>query len=72
MANELKTPLALYRSGLKKTLDELALVFEVNKTTVLRWENGDVPIPVSRLAKIEALTGIPREELRPDVFRGAA
>jgi DNA-binding transcriptional regulator YdaS (Cro superfamily) len=61
------------------TLDATAKLFGVDRTTVLRWEKGEVPIPVKRLSIIEAITGIPREKLRPDFFepierrsRGAA
>ncbi len=72
MANTTNTPLARYRRDADKTLTALARAFDVNKSTILRWERGDVPIPVARLAEIEAKTGIPRSELRPDVFMGAA
>ena len=54
------------RPGL--TLDATAKLFGVDRTTVLRWEKGEVPIPVKRLSAIEAITGIPREKLRPDFF----
>lgn len=62
------TPLAKYRAAKKLSLEAVADWFDVNKTTIMRWEKGDVPIPVNRLAKIAAVTGIPREKLRPDIF----
>ena len=50
------------------TLDGVAELFNVNRTTVLRWEKGEVPIPIKRLERIAKATGIPREKLRPDIF----
>lgn len=60
--------LAKFRAEAKVSLEHVATWFDVNKTTIMRWEKGEVPIPLNRLAKIEAVTGIPRERLRPDVF----
>ena len=40
----------------------------VDKSTVHRWENGSVRITAERAISIEAVTGIPRHVLRPDVF----
>lgn len=34
-------------------------------TSVLRWEK----VPDDRIIPLEAATGIPREELRPDLFK---
>lgn len=34
-------------------------------TSVLRWEK----VPYDRIIPLEAATGIPREELRPDLFK---
>lgn len=50
------------------TLDAMADLFNVNRTTILRWEKGEVPIPIKRLERIAKATGIPREKLRPDIF----
>jgi DNA-binding transcriptional regulator YdaS (Cro superfamily) len=33
-----------------------------------RWETGKRPIPAARVLEIEALTGVSRHDLRPDVF----
>lgn len=38
----------------------------VDKSTVLRWERGN--ITPRRAIEIEAVSGIPRHELRPDIF----
>jgi len=51
-----------------RTLDSVAELFKVNRTTVLRWEKGEVPIPIKRLGLIVDATGISRERLRPDIF----
>lgn len=65
------SPLKKYRQEQHQTLEALAEKFRVNKSTILRWERGDVPVPTDRLAEIETVTGIKREVLRPDIF-GAA
>lgn len=41
----------------------------VDKSTVLRWERGN--ITPRRAIEIEAVSGIPRHELLPDVFAKA-
>ena len=50
------------------TLDAVAALFGVDRTTILRWEKGEPPIPVKRLEDVETKTGIPRASLRPDIF----
>lgn len=54
----------------KMSLDEFGKLFAppVDKSTILRWERGEPPVPVKRLDEIERLTGIPRHDLRPDIF----
>lgn len=42
----------------------------VHKTTVMRWERDGAPL--DRVVEVERVTGIPRAELRPDVFVEAA
>lgn len=51
------------------SLKAFGLLFtpKVNKSTVLRWERGGVPF--ERVVDVERVTGIAREELRPDIFR---
>ena len=51
-------------------MDVLAETLGVDRTTLWRWETGEVP--VSRLADIERLTKIPRRKLRPDIFGDVA
>ena len=60
------SPLRTYRETSKLTLEKLGADFGVHKTTILRWEEGGVP--VDRLADVERVTGIPRQKLRPDIF----
>lgn len=59
-------PLRAYRVRNSVTLDQLAAEFGVNKTTVLRWEEGQVP--AERVLAVSALTGIPPHTLRPDIY----
>lgn len=63
------SPLRTYRDHAGKTLADLAKIFAVNKSTILRWEGGLVPI--DRVADVERETGISRHELRPDIFGSA-
>ena len=67
-----KTAFATFRKkdGAKRKLEEVAALFNVNKATIIRWENGEVPLPAKRLKEFEDVTGIPRQELRPDLFEG--
>ena len=63
------SPLRKYRSAEGKRLDDLAGPLGVNKSTLSRWERGRVPS--ERVVEVETLTGIPRQELRPDIFAEA-
>ena len=62
-----QTAFAQYRKTSGKTLAECERIFDVDKTTILRWEKGTTLIPVKRLAEIERVTGIARHALRPDL-----
>lgn len=68
---DMKSPLRRYREKVGQSLDDLAAAFRVDKSTISRWETGWTLVPVNRLAEIEKQTGIPREDLRPDVFESA-
>jgi DNA-binding transcriptional regulator YdaS (Cro superfamily) len=46
----------------------LAIAVGVKQPVVSRWLSGKDDIPPLRATQIEKLTGIPREEIRPDVF----
>lgn len=63
-----KTAFSDFRKNSKLTLDGVADLFKVDRTTILRWERGEPPIPVKRISEISAITGIPRDKLRPDIF----
>jgi transcriptional regulator with XRE-family HTH domain len=69
---DIKHPLTAYRKAKKITLETLGELLGVNKSTVLRWESGEVHIPIERLDNIERITGISWAELRPDIFNGFA
>lgn len=38
----------------------------MNKSTITRWERGRVP--AERVLDVERVTGVPRHELRPDLY----
>jgi len=64
---DLETPLRRFRAARKLSLTAAADLFGVHKTTFLRWERSGI-VPVSRIVEIERVTGIPRHEIRPDIF----
>ncbi len=51
-------------AGLK--LRDVAVHMGVDKSTVTRWFQSK--IPAERVLEIERFTGIPRHELRPDIY----
>jgi len=59
-------PLRAYRAANALTLEQFGLAFHVNKTTVLRWEEGQVP--AERVLAISKETGIAPHILRPDIY----
>ena len=50
---------------------KLARKVGVSPPSVIGWRNTG-RIPAARVIAVEAATGIPREELRPDLFRVSA
>lgn len=58
--NSLKTYLAEERGRLKK----LAKAFEISPAAISQWDR----IPAERVLDVEKFTGIPRHELRPDLY----
>lgn len=57
-----------YRDEHKLSLEAFGALFDpqVHKSTVLRWEaNG---VSAERAVHIEMITGIRRQDLRPDLF----
>jgi DNA-binding transcriptional regulator YdaS (Cro superfamily) len=47
---------------------EVAKGLGVTRAAVTKWRR----VPADRLIEVERITGIPREELRPDLFVGRA
>jgi transcriptional regulator with XRE-family HTH domain len=62
----MKHPITEYRANKNLSLEAFGGKFGVNKSTVLRWESGQVT--AERAVEIERKTGIPRSKLRPDLF----
>lgn len=52
------------------SLTKLASALGVHKSSIVAWRHNR--IPAERVARIEAVTGVPRHELRPDLFAQAA
>jgi DNA-binding transcriptional regulator YdaS (Cro superfamily) len=50
------------------TLEEAAKLLGISPQQMWRYENGERQVSPTRAAEIEAITGIPRAVLRPDVF----
>lgn len=58
-----------WRMSLPKPQNETAAkALGVSVVQLWRLENGKRRIPAERVAAFSAVTGIPRHELRPDIF----
>lgn len=57
-----------FRKDRNLTQDEAAKLLCVTKATVSRYESGERKIAPERVIEFERLTGIPRHELRPDLY----
>ena len=53
--------------GLSKA--EIGRRMGVSRPTVSNWFRGVMLIPAERLIELERVSGIPREQLRPDLYR---
>lgn len=62
----MNSPLTVYRKKNGQTLEALAALLRVDKSTLWRWEIGSVP--AGRVVEVERVTRIPRRKLRPDIF----
>jgi DNA-binding transcriptional regulator YdaS (Cro superfamily) len=57
--------------GLRAAIDKagglraLARALGISQTSLAEWRR----VPADRLVQVEAVTGIPRETLRPDLYR---
>lgn len=65
-----KQPIQALRKSLGLTIDEAATRFEVDRTTIIRWEKGEPMIPLKRLDEAMKIFGATKRELRPDIFEG--
>ncbi len=64
-----QTPLMRWRVANNLTLEQAGKRFNnAHKATFLKWETGQILVPVKRLAEFEQVTGISRRKLRPDIF----
>ena len=50
------------------TLEHAGELLGVSAVQVLRYERGERSISPTRVTEVERVTGIPRHELRPDIF----
>tara|TARA_R110002110_G_scaffold53331_4_gene154128 strand:- start:1403 stop:1600 length:198 start_codon:yes stop_codon:yes gene_type:complete len=51
----------------KIKVSDLATRLEISRGSVYKWKWAD-KIPAERVLQVEAITGISRAELRPDLF----
>ena len=61
-------PITAYRSMMGLSLSRFAESVGVSRSYVCQWETGARRVPAERAVQIERITGIPREQLRPDLF----
>ncbi len=61
-------PIASYRSAQGLSLSQFAERIGVSRSYACQWETGARRVPAERAVEIERITGIPREQLRPDLF----
>ncbi|MEQ3658635.1 MAG: Cro/CI family transcriptional regulator [Glaciecola sp.] len=58
---------AINTFGDKGKYMKAAKAFDVTPQAIRKWER-DNKIPAERVLKLEQITGIPRYELRPDIY----
>lgn len=63
---ETEAALIRYRRAMQIKQAELAAKLGVQPPALSKWERGRVP--AERVLDIERITGIPRHELRPDIY----
>ncbi|MFA7282150.1 MAG: helix-turn-helix transcriptional regulator [Sterolibacterium sp.] len=67
MTKHPKQPIADFRKKAGLTLDAAAAIFDVDRTTLIRWEKGEPLIPIKRLDDAAKIYGVSKRELRPDL-----
>ncbi len=55
-----------------KSLEQAGLLLGVSAVQMHRYEAGTRRIPAERVLDVARITGIPKEELRPDLFKTEA
>lgn len=65
------TPLKTFRGNQEPPLSQrgLAQLLGVRRETVARWETGKRKIDEDKLSLVAETTGIPKNELRPDLAK---
>jgi DNA-binding transcriptional regulator YdaS (Cro superfamily) len=61
-------PLARWIASNKLTMRSAAERLGATCGTVSKWASGKMLVGLNSVAKVERVTGIPREQLRPDVY----
>jgi DNA-binding transcriptional regulator YdaS (Cro superfamily) len=64
----MSTPLKDWRASTGRSAEDVANSAGVTLAMWSRWETGARQLPADRVLDIEALTGVSRHDLRPDVF----
>ncbi len=62
------SPIRKYRTAQGLTAESVASWFGLSEVTLRSYENGARKIPPEFAVAFEARTGVPRHELRPDLF----
>lgn len=60
-----------YRQDHALTQEQLAEQLGITKASICRFERGERKPSVKRVDEITKITGIPRHELRPDIWEAA-
>jgi DNA-binding transcriptional regulator YdaS (Cro superfamily) len=66
--NDHTSPIRKYRTAQGLTAECVASWFGISEVTLRSYENGTRKIPPEFAVAFETRTGVPRHELRPDIF----
>lgn len=66
----MKTPTKFWRDSRSKNITPYKLACElgISPSAVYKWE-AEGAVPAKRIKEVERITGIPREEILPDLFK---
>jgi hypothetical protein len=56
----------LHKPGMQAAL---AKKLKIARQAVGEWATGQRAVPLGRIIAVEAFTGIPREQIRPDIYK---